>query len=809
MKNKWIFAVGIFGVLASLGMSKEDVQAKKRTYTVNPKTIPCTREYRQRTKYNAKTKQYLMLQSYLDRLGKTGGTLKLKKGTYKIPATLNVPSNVTIELKSGAKCKKTTGTGTAKLKATKFMFQTVSSSQSLQNRTIAGYGGSKYVTIKGTGEATIDLGKVTGATAVYAGHAAQITIKGITFKNKKGGSYIWVEGSRNVSVDGCTFQKGTDQSGMKNRMAIRLETINKTINDFSEKWSKLDKTKNKSITITNNKFDSSDVGIGTTKSVVVTSAGKTTEYPQTGIRIEKNTFTDTKKCAVYAVLWKKPVFKENTVKLKKATKKTSAAFYGYGVTEPSITSNTVSKCHYFASFDLAVNTGKGKKMQSVMSVVDVGAVNKLAANTATDLTHYYIPNGKNRLTYLRNKTDRAFVITPVSAPYHEKYNDALDFSKRKVYYTFLSYMEQLEYVGGGTITVKAGNYFVSNNICIPSNVTMTLENGVTFTKTGTTATDICYAKSVFTLVPPSKDGTVKTINGYNGTHDVKIIGQGVARINCANVKNCMGLVMGHARNITIQGVTFQNQYGSHFVELNSSNHVTFENCTFEGFKPLDQKGHKECINIDGNDLVTDGFNYDWSAHDMVTCKDIYIRNNKFKNIGTAVGSHTYSVNAGVQLYHENVQILNNTFDGTYNAAIRALNWKDMQARGNTFVNIQSMDDGKRNASGNPYKYVAVLLRGVINPTVTENTFDGCKYYPIRVSMQVAPTIDAAVKAGYADSVSSVSDENWSLMEKNNLINMSSKYHNIIIRENDAQEDSSAAKRPFAVQNVQNGGNASN
>lgn len=55
------------------------------------------------------------------------------------------------------------------------------------------------------------------------------------------------------------------------------------------------------------------------------------------------------------------------------------------------------------------------------------------------------------------------------------------------------------------------------------------------------------------------------------------------------------------------------------------------------------------------------------------CKNILIQNTTFKNIGTAIGSHTYSANGQTQLYHENVRILNNTFDGTYNAAIRALN----------------------------------------------------------------------------------------------------------------------------------------
>ena len=36
-------------------------------------------------------------------------------------------------------------------------------------------------------------------------------------------------------------------------------------------------------------------------------------------------------------------------------------------------------------------------------------------------------------------------------------------------------------------------------------------------------------------------------------------------------------------------------------------------------------------------------------------------------------------------------------------------------------------DGKRNDAGNPYKYVALLLRGVLNPTVTENTFEEASF----------------------------------------------------------------------------------
>jgi hypothetical protein len=416
-------------------------------------------------------------------------------------------------------------------------------------------------------------------------------------------------------------------------------------------------------------------------------------------------------------------------------------------------------------------------------------------NTLSKLSHYYVTNDGVQVLFFRSKTDNEFTISTSSKPYHEKYMKNEDYSKRKNYYLFTSYMEQLEYAGGGTITVQAGTYPVTNNICIPSNVTMNLQDGVVFEKSGTTATDICYAKTLFTIVPPSLDGTQNTVSGYNGSHDVKIIGNGTVKIDCLNVVNCMALAMGGAKNITISGITFANQYGSHFIELNSSNNVTIENCSFVGFKPLDQKSYKECINVDGNDLVTDGFNYDWSAHDKTTCKDIYIKNNTFTNIGTAVGSHTYSCSGKTQLYHENVQIIGNTVDGTYNSAIRALNWKNCVIQNNTFKNHQSLSDGNLNSSGEQTHYVSVLLRGVINPVVTENTFDTLDYYPIRVVLSYDTGLEAAVKAGYPDTVSEVSEDNWEKMKNNTVLNISKKkYKKIVVRTNDEQTDADAEKK---------------
>lgn len=53
-----------------------------------------------------------------------------------------------------------------------------------------------------------------------------------------------------------------------------------------------------------------------------------------------------------------------------------------------------------------------------------------------------------------------------------------------------------------------------------------------------------------------------------------------------------------------------------------------------------------------------------------------------------------------------------------------------------------------------------------------------------------------MKAGYGDTISSVSDVNWSAMQKNTVTNVAEKYQKIVVRENNDQSDSDAEKKAF-------------
>ena len=98
-KRKLVFAITaimVFSAMMLTSNTKAQAAAKK-TYTITPKSSPYKGKYKKaKGYYNSTTKQYFAIRSYLELLEKKGGgKLVIKKGTYKIPNVLYIPSNVT------------------------------------------------------------------------------------------------------------------------------------------------------------------------------------------------------------------------------------------------------------------------------------------------------------------------------------------------------------------------------------------------------------------------------------------------------------------------------------------------------------------------------------------------------------------------------------------------------------------------------------------------------------------------------------------------------------------------------------------
>ena len=135
-----------------------------------------------------------------------------------------------------------------------------------------------------------------------------------------------------------------------------------------------------------------------------------------------------------------------------------------------------------------------------------------------------------------------------------------------------------------------------------------------------------------------------------------------------------------------------------------------------------------------------------------------IRNNSFLNIGAAIGSHNYFAEGDVQLYHTNITIENNSINMTLNSGIRALNWKDATITGNTLKDIGKDANGEYGE-----RLYGVYLRGVVNMTVKNNTFNNCN-----IPICVLKTADVG-NAGYPTTITQLTEQNWLDMKENTLI----------------------------------------
>ena len=760
-----------FVVIAGIMYNANTVSAKQ--YTVTPKSSPVISKYKYSKDYNTKTKAYLTLRSYLETLEKHGGgTLTIKKGKYKICSTLYIPSNVTIRLKKGAILIKTNDAGNSKVKVTKSLFECVTAKKAKKKNSVTGYKGSRNVQIIGENKSYIDLGGIKNAIGIGLSHNYNVSIEKIRFRNMNGGTYVAVGGSKKVTIGDCMFMNGKSTKGIDGKYAVRIESMQKRNDTFGFSWSKKDSTANINVKVLSSNFYNVDSGIGSSRS--------STKY-QSSIIIYGNKFKNLSNVSICAKKWKNVKVRKNTFMTTGKNKNTTRGFYGTNIFEGDCTLNTFTRVKYPIVFD----NPDGKNV-STLSQTKIAAMRKNTVTQANKYYAYYIVKKKEtRLAYFLDKVTNTFGLTTSSKPFQNQYTDNQYYnSGTKDYYVLRSYMEQLEVTGGGTVTITKGTYSLSNCIFIPSNVTVYFEDGSTVNKVKPTSSIYVEANEkarngfMFMIVPPSKAVTSNSVGGYNGSNNVKMIGKGTAVIDLKSYTSATGIVSGHAKNVVIQGLTLLNIHntgekgkGCHFMEINSSQNVVIENCTFRGHIDNDEK-NKEAINIDNPDANTSGFSQSWAIQDKTMCDNIIIKNSLFDNIERAIGSHMYSADdANNLLYHKRIQILNNTFQNSDTDQIYVVNWDRPVIRGNTFKNIASKT-GDTNIKG-------IDFRSVIFPVIENNTFNNVpKAFQIYFSAKATDNIESA---GYPISYTQLDIEKLKEMIKTNTFsNLAENYIRVYV-----------------------------
>ena len=327
--------------------------AATKTYTISTSSKPCDSSFLRYSTYNKYTKHYYLLRSYMEKFEKAGGgTLILKAGTYNMPVTVYVPSNVTIKFQDGVVLNKTKTTGTSQFTYSKSMFMLCAPSKAkVANKYAAGkykngyteYNGVHDVNFIGSGSVTLNLNYLNKGIGIDMAHTKNTTFSGIYFKKSKNCHFMEVDASYNVNVSNCTFRYA-ENTVANAKEAINLDTPDLKTGGFSAPWSSFDKTSNDKVTISNCKFYDLYRAIGTHNY----SPG----HKHTNITITGCTIKRMKSDAISAMYWKDAVITSNNISTIAHDKNDSGyrAILGPGTDNITIKGNTFSNMNRVAQF---------------------------------------------------------------------------------------------------------------------------------------------------------------------------------------------------------------------------------------------------------------------------------------------------------------------------------------------------------------------------------------------------------------------------------------------------------------------------
>ena len=148
------------------------------------------------------------------------------------------------------------------------------------------------------------------------------------------------------------------------------------------------------------------------------------------------------------------------------------------------------------------------------------------------------------------------------------------------------------------------------------------------------------------------EGENRTGGGYRLTKDITVK-NGTLDGNEVQAEAGNNLVnLGHAENIRLTNLTFQNVNDAHLLELTGCKNCTVENCVF-----LCPQGSGEALQLDVAKNTWNGV----YASDNTPCRGVTVRGCTFLDAPSGVGNH-HSLTGG---YHcENIVITGNTFINT-------------------------------------------------------------------------------------------------------------------------------------------------
>ncbi len=654
-----------------------DVSSLGTSFMITPTSDPYLNKYINYDTYNSKTKQYYVLQSYLDlaSLIQENVTITLGSGEYIYSNTIFIPSNVTIVLSNGTTVKYNSESGGSTL----FVF--AESGSAFNSITSVGtYGGVRNSVLKGEG--TIDLGG-QAVFAVTIPKCSGIEIKGIKFTGGASGNYYirdW--SSQNVKVTDCIFSgnRAGDNYG------IGVSGYYTTIPCDG-------------ITISSCTFTGLKCGVYSTNSSTSLAYHK-------GVNIDGNTFQNTKDYTIYGVGWKQPKIINN--KFNGLTS-SNYSVQLYGVVDPAVYANTFTGTSYCVQISY-------KSPFTTNSITDQSKnimcqQNNFGSFVKAIIYRQSATASAEEWDVINTSVGNNFTISPSSNPYGNAYTNNSDFnSNTKQFYVLQSYLDLASKITDNvTITLEAGVYSYTNTIFIPSNVTIVLSEGTTVkhNSSGSATTLFVFAENSGTY------NSISSVGKYGGVKNAKLIGKGVIDLEGQAV---YAITLPKCSNVTISGITFKGtSSGGYYIRDWSSQNVTVSTCVFEGSSKADNYG-----------IVATGY------YSAVPCNGLTITGSTFKGMLSGI----YITNSNISMeYHTNISISGNRFENNSSYAIYAVGVNEPEILNNTFIGLESNSNyyvqfygiKNPNVSGNTFSGVSYCIQiSYKSPFVSNSITDAKK-----------------------------------------------------------------------------------
>lgn len=352
--------------------------------TLNPSSTPYNNKYMKMEEYTSDPETHMMytFRSYMKKFETDGGgVLTLSKGQYPLKGGCFVPANVTIKFSDGATVYKSGTVGSKHYKVSLFSLvppsvvdKTTEEAAAFKDKAykayrnshpkasaaeceaaaqdelnhsgycfksaVKAYNGSHDVKFLGAqgGTSVIDHKGKYYTFGIESGHAKNITVQDIQFKNMDGNHFIELNSSKNVLVQRCTFTddlttynwnvdtgkgyyntviaEGSTKAKIANKEAINIDACDPNYQGFNNPWAYHDYTACDGVTIQNCKFTRLVRPIGSHKYTCKYNSSTKKWDKQvynTNIKIYKNTIKDSGANAICMCNWNHVTIDNNTI----------------------------------------------------------------------------------------------------------------------------------------------------------------------------------------------------------------------------------------------------------------------------------------------------------------------------------------------------------------------------------------------------------------------------------------------------------------------------------------------------------------